>query len=194
MRRTGSTSGDVLSDGVVALLYRVLETAMGAEQVYQAALPCAIHPELRDQWSRHLIDTERHVAIARGVLRAAGLDPDAQLPVRIADRHLARGRVGAMREALACGPPSQAQITAAECMVEAETHAQRHWSFIKLLARETTGALGEVLRAACAEVVPQADRHLHHTFGWTEVLWAEAMGLAVFVPPFDRDEGERVAT
>ncbi len=183
MGRNGSKPNRKLPDAIEALLYQLLETEMGGVQVYRTALQCAINTELRKEWSKYLAETERHVVIARALVERAGLDPDGETPARIVCRHLADGLVCAMHEALAAGTPSEAQITAAECVVKAETKDHMNWSLMKVLAKQTGGELGDAMTTAIEEVEPQEDHHLYHTTGWARELWIEAMGLPAQLPP-----------
>jgi hypothetical protein len=169
--------------GIAALLYQLLETEMGGVLVYRTALQCAIHPELREEWTKYLAETERHVVIARGVVEAAGLDPDAEIPARIVCRHQGDALVQAMIEALSTGTPEEAQITAAECVVKAETKDHMNWELVGLLAKKSSGALADTLRAAYDEVEVEEDHHLYHTQGWARELWAQGLGLPAVLPP-----------
>ena len=171
------------TQAITALLYQLLETEMGGVQVYRTALQCAIRPDLAQEWSQYLAETERHVVVARALVEAAGLDPDAEIPARVVCRHLGDGLVNAMLEALSVGTPEEAQITAAECVVKAETKDHMNWELIGLLARKTGGPLADALKAAYDEIEVQEDHHLYHTQGWARELWAEGMGLPAVLPP-----------
>jgi hypothetical protein len=187
--RNGNGHGDVApAPGLSALLYQLLETEMGGVQVYRTALQCAIHPELISEWSKYLAETERHVVVARSLVETMGLDPDMEIPARLVCRHLADGLVNAMLEALAAGTPAEAQITAAECVVKAETKDHMNWSLIGLLAEQTDGPAGEALRAAYQEIEPQEDHHVYHTTGWARELWVQALGLPAVLPPPEEEQ------
>ena len=166
-----------------ALLYQLLEVEMGGVQVYRTALQCVMQPDLREEWTKYLAETQRHVVIAHRLVVAAGLDPDAETPARLIARHMGDGLVQAMLEALATGTPDDAQLTACDCVIQAETKDHMNWELLALVAKKATGALGEDLRAACDEVEAQEDRHLYHTQGWARELWAEALGLPAVLPP-----------
>ncbi len=169
--------------GRLNLLYQLLETEMGGVQVYRTAIQCAINPELRTEWTRYLAETERHVVIARQLLVDLGLDPDAELPARLLCRHKAEALIRAMHEALASGTPADAQLTAAECVVDAETKDHMNWSLLGTLAEKTGGDAGDAMRAAHDEVETDEDHHLYHTTGWARELWIEALGLPAVLPP-----------
>jgi RNA-splicing ligase RtcB len=54
------------------LLYQALETEMGGVQVYQTALRCAVHEELRTEWQEYLVKA-MEMALAAGDPEAAEL-------------------------------------------------------------------------------------------------------------------------
>lgn len=170
-------------DATTSLLYQLLETEMGGVQIYRTALQCALNADLYKEWSKYLAETERHVVIARSLLEEAGLDPDAETPARAVCRHGADALIQGMLEALAAGTPEEAQLTAAESVVKAETKDHMNWSLMKLLGKATSGSLGDAIRAAVAEVEPQEDHHLYHSTGWARELWVDAMGLPSILPP-----------
>jgi hypothetical protein len=172
-----------LPPGMVTLLYHLLETEMGGVQIYRTALQCAINQDLSAEWAKYLAETERHVVVARAVLIEAGLDPDAETPARLVCRHKAEGLVKAMLEALGGPNPADAQLTAAECVIDAETKDHMNWELVTTLAKKTSGRLADVLRAASEEVEDQEDRHLYHTMGSARELWIEAVGLPAVLPP-----------
>jgi hypothetical protein len=181
-----NTNGEVPADvvrGQTALLYQLLETEMGGVQVYRTALLCAVNADLKKEWTRYLAETERHVVIARELLTRLGLDPDAEIPARLVVRHLGDGLVQAMHEALAAGTPSEAQLTAAECVIKAETKDHMNWSMLGMLAEKAPGEIGAACRVAYEAVEDEEDHHLYHTMGWARELWAEAIGLAAELPP-----------
>jgi hypothetical protein len=169
--------------GISTLLYQLLETEMGGVQVYRTALQCVLNADLRAEWTGYLAETERHVVVARELVVTAGLDPDAETPARLVCRHLADGLVHAMLEALGGPNPAEAEITAAECVIKAETKDHMNWELVGMLAKKLTGPLADALRAAHDEIEVQEDHHLYHTQGWARELWAQAMGLPAVLPP-----------
>lgn len=156
---------------------------MGGVQVYRTALQCAINPDLKKEWSKYLSETERHVVVARDLLTQLGMDPDAEIPARLLVRHQADGLVQVMLEALASGTPSEAQLTAAECVVNAETKDHMNWSLLGMLADKSTGEAAAAMKAAHDDVETDEDHHLYHTMGWARELWAQALGLPAVLPP-----------
>jgi hypothetical protein len=172
-----------------ALLYQLLETEMGGVQVYRTALQCALDPELKKEWTKYLSETERHVVVARDLLTKLGLDPDAEIPARVVCRHLGQGLVEAMLETLAAGTPDEAQLTAAECVVKAETKDHLNWQLLGLMAKATPGEQGQAMMAAHDAVESEEDHHLYHSTGWARELWAKALGLPAVLPPPEEQRG-----
>jgi hypothetical protein len=169
--------------GIASLLYQLLETEMGGVQVYRTALQCAVNPDLHEEWTKYLAETERHVVIARSLVVAGGLDPDAETPARLVCRHQGDSLVQAMVEALSAGTRADAQLTAAECVTKAELKDHMNWELAGMLAKKIQGPLADAIKAAYDEVEVQEDHHFYHTQGWARELWAEAMGLPAALPP-----------
>lgn len=162
--------------------YQALETEMGGVEIYRMAILCARNGDLKEEWTKYLAQTERHVAVVRGIFEALGLDPEATTPGRQIVRDKAKGLLSAMQKALKDAPLA-AQIVAAECVVDAETKDHGNWALIGALAEKATGPAKKVLTAAYAEVEDQEDEHLYHTKGWCRELWLEALGLPAVLPP-----------
>jgi len=174
--------------GLENLLYQNLETELGGVQVYTNAIRLAIDEGLRREWEKYLSETERHVEVARGLLKAAGLDPDAEVPARLPVRLIGETLVQAMMKSTAAGDPAAAQITAAECVVLAETKDHSNWELIAMLAKEVEGDLGAALAAASKEVEEQEDHHLYHTAGWARELRIQSLGLDPVLPPPEEEQ------
>jgi rubrerythrin len=179
----GSVAQTQASQGITNLLYQLLETEMGGVQVYRTALRCVLNEDLREEFEGYLEETERHVAVARALVQTAGLDPDAELPARLIVRHNAQGLVNLMLEALAAGTPADAQLTAVECVLHAETKDHANWELVGLLAKKLSGPLADALTAAHDEIEEEEDHHYYHTKGWARELWVEALGLPAVLPP-----------
>src|SRR5437763_14303690 len=109
------------TEQVHELLYQALETEMGGVQVYETALRCVLHDDLKKEWSEYHEQTTEHVQIVRGLLEVFGLDPDEEPPGRKVVRHIGESLVKAMEMALNEGPPEAAELVAAECVTLAET-------------------------------------------------------------------------
>jgi hypothetical protein len=163
-------------------LYQALETELGGVEIYRLAILCARNEDLKEEWTKYLAQTERHVEVVRGIFEAFGLDPEATTPGRQIVRDKAKALLSAMQKALKDAPLA-AQIVAAECVVDAETKDHGNWELIGALAENATGAAKKVLTAAYDEVEDQEDEHLYHTKGWCRELWHEALGLPAVLPP-----------
>ena len=179
--------------GFEALLYQLLEAELGGVQVYRAALRCAINPELKEEWEKYLSETENHVEIARALVTKAGLDPDAEAPARLSVRCIGEALVAAMNDALESRTPAEAELTAAECVVEAETKDHLNWELVGVLATKTKGEMGRALAEAHAEVEKEEDHHLYHTTGWARELWIQALGMPAVLPPPEEEKNVETA-
>jgi len=165
------------------LLFQSLETELGGVQVYTAALECAQNEDLRDEWSKYLEQTERHVEIMEEVLQKFGLDPDLETPSRTVVRHIGQSLVKAIELARQSAPPEAAQLVAAECVVHAETKDHMNWELIGKVGRAMPGEEGRALLAAYDEVEDQEDEHLYHTRGWLRELTIQSLGMPAVLPP-----------
>ena len=172
----------VVKKQVNDFFYQVLETELGGVEVYRMAILCAKNDELKEEWTKYLEQTERHVEIVRGLFDVLGLDPEATTPGRQIVREKAKALVSAMQKALKDAPLA-AQIVAAECVVDAETKDHGNWELIGALAGNATGATKKALTSAYEAVEDQEDEHLYHTKGWCRELWLEALGLPAVLPP-----------
>jgi hypothetical protein len=164
------------------LLYQSLETELGGVELYQAAINCAVHDDLKDEWEKYLDQTRNHVKVMRDLLEALGLDPAQETPGRLVVRHLGKSLVGAIEMAAQSAPPEAAQIVAAECVVLAETKDHANWELIGKLG-DSMGTEGKPLRDAYEQIEDQEDEHLYHTKGWSRELWIEALGMPAVLPP-----------
>ena len=165
------------------LLYQALETEMGGQKLYQAAVAVAVNDDLREEWTKYLEETQTHERILRGVFEAFQLDPEVQTPGRKVVRHKAEALVAAIEMARSSGEPAAAERVAAESVVEAESKDHMNWELIGRVADELTGKEATALREAYAEVGEQEAEHLFHTMGWTRELWIDALGMPAVLPP-----------
>jgi hypothetical protein len=165
------------------LLYQSLETELGGVQVYTAALECAINDDLRDEWSKYLDQTQRHVEVMLALLAAFELDPDRETPSRAVVRHIGQSLVKAMAMAKEGAPADAAQLVAAECVVHAETKDHMNWELIGKVGRNLEGELGKALLEAYNEVEDEEDEHLYHTKGWLRELAIQSLGMPAVLPP-----------
>jgi hypothetical protein len=179
------------ADEVVGLLLQAVETELGGVEVYRTALKCVQNEELRDEWTKYLMQTERHVRTLQDVCRELGIDPDLETPGRKAVRCTGKALVQTMLLALGDDEPSAVERVAAECVTLAETKDHLNWSLLGELAANASGKIAEVLQRAHEEVEPEEDEHLYHTQGWTRELWMQALGLPAELPPPEEEQDVR---
>ena len=177
---------------VTELLYQALETELGGEQVYKAAIRCVQNKELKEEWQKYLAETQNHQRVVLEVFTAFGLDTNADTPGRKVVRHIGESLVKAMEMALQAGPPEAAQLVAAECVVHAETKDHQNWELIGKIAEKMKGERAQALKKAYEEVEEEEDQHLYHTMGWSRELWIEALGMPAVLPP--PEEEKKVTT
>ena len=175
------------------LLYQALETEIGGQKVYEAAIRCAQNSELKEEWNKYLEETRTHEEILRGTFRRIGLEADKATPGRAVVHHKGASLVKAMEMALKEAGPEAAQLVAAECVVEAETKDHQNWELIGKLAENLDGEMATALGEAYGEVEEQEDEHLYHTMGWARELWIESLGLPAVLPPPEEEKKVKTA-
>ncbi|MBN8610559.1 MAG: hypothetical protein J0L92_08245 [Deltaproteobacteria bacterium] len=176
------------------LLLQALTHEKGGVNIYRTALRCVIRPDLRQEWTRYLEQTERHVVVLRGVCDAFRLDPDTQLPCCKPVEHAGRGLVETMEIALRGGDPEGAQRVACDCVVLAETKDHAHWELLSKCVPHLESEERRALEEAVDEVEAQEDEHLYHSKGWGRELALEALGLPAVLPPPEETRDVRSAT
>jgi hypothetical protein len=184
--------GKPVAKPVHDLLCQALETELGGVAVYQMAVLCADHDDLREEWQKYLQQTERHVEIVRGIFEALGMDPEATTPGRSIVREKGQCLVNAMRKALKDAPQA-AQVVAAECVIDAETKDHLNWQLIGELARQSDGEIARALAEAYDEVEDEEDEHLYHTRGWCRELWLHTLDLPAQMPPPEEERDVKSA-
>lgn len=177
---------------VTELLYQALETEIGGQLVYKAAIGCAQNPDLVEEWGKYLAETTTHEAILRETFARIDLDPAVETPGRAVLRFKAQLLVKAMEMALSKGGSSAAQLVAAESVVEAETKDHQNWELIGKVAENVDGELAAALSEAYGKVEEEEDQHLYHTMGWARELWIESLGMPAVLPP--PEEEKKVTT
>ena len=170
-------------DNLNELMYQALETEQGGVQVYEAALRCAVNADLKEEWGKYLEQTRNHVEIVSNIFAVLDLDAETMTPGRRIVREKGQGLVKAMEHALGGGKPEEAQLVAAECVVDAEMKDHQNWELIDKASRSLEGDEAKTLREACEKVEREEDEHLYHTAGWVRELWLEALGLPAVLPP-----------
>lgn len=174
------------------LLYQALETELGGVKVYQTAIRCTVNEDLRNEWQGYLEETENHVRIVSDVFSELDLDPEVETTGRAIVRAKAEALIAAMETALEGGDMSNAQLVAAECVVDAEIKDHANWELIGEVAQELSGDRARILQDAYEQVEEEEDEHLYHTQGWARELWLESLGLTAVLPP--PEEQKKVKT
>jgi len=177
------TANSIEQEELTGLLYQALETEKGGIEVYTTALRCVINEDLKEEWEKYLEQTQNHEKILLEVFETFGLDPETETPGRKVVRHIGESLVKAIEMAMESAKPEEAQIVAAECVVEAETKDHLNWELIGEVCKKFKGEEGEALKKAHDEVEDEEDEHLYHTTGWTRELWLEGLGLPAVLPP-----------
>lgn len=167
---------------LVELLQQMLETELGGIKIYQTALECARNPKLREEWTKYLQQTQKHVDIMQDLLAKLGVGP-AETPGSLVVRFIGQSLVNAMNRAKTAGDPAGAEIVACECVVFAETKDHQNWSLLSKCAEEAEEPIAGALAEACAEVETEEDEHLYHSKGWCRELWIQALGMEAVLPP-----------
>jgi hypothetical protein len=171
------------STQVNELLLQALEHERGGVKVYKAAIAAALRPDLRNEWTRYLDQTEQHVTALTSVCEAFELDPFTTTPGTMIVRANGNALVQAIETARGAGNPAAAQIVAAECVVLAETKDHLDWELLGEVAKQLSGRRQELLLEAYERIEEEEDEHLYHTQGWCRELWLESLGLEAELPP-----------
>ena len=172
---------------VKELLLQSLEHESGGIEIYETALQCAVHEDLREEFEKYLEETREHERILRETCEALSLDPDEETPGRQIIRHMGASLVEAMKQAEAAGNPEAAQLVAAECVTLAETKCQLDWELIGKCAENLADEAGKVLKEAHEQVQEQENEHLYHTKGWCRELWIHSLGMEAMLPPLEEE-------
>ena len=174
------------------LLYQALETELGGVKVYQTAIRCTVNDDLRTEWQGYLEETENHVRIVNDIFSQLDLDPSVETTGREIVRAKGKALIAAMETALEGGDKTNAQLVAAECVVDAEIKDHANWELIGEVAQELSGDRARVLQDAYEQVGEEEDEHLYHTQGWARELWFESLGMTAVLPP--PEEQKKVKT
>ena len=174
------------------LLYQALETELGGVKVYQTAISCTVNDDLRTEWQGYLEETENHVRIVNDIFNQLDLDPETETTGRAIVRAKGQALIAAMETALEGGDKTNAQLVAAECVVDAEIKDHANWELIGEVAQELSGDRARVLQDAFEQVGEEEDEHLYHTQGWARELWFESLGMTAVLPP--PEEQKKVKT
>lgn len=164
------------------LLCQAMETELGGEQLYRAAVESAVNPDVKKEWTKYLEETRTHQDILKRVFEAAGLDPDTDSPGREVLRLKAKALVEAVTNARD-KDPRLGELVAAESIVEAESKDHQNWELLGKMIEHLEGDLRQAVQDAYDEVSEQEAEHLFHTMGWARELWLDYMGVPAVLPP-----------
>lgn len=174
------------------LLYQAIETELGGEQLYEAAIENAVNEDLREEWKQYLDETRTHQEILGRVFEVAGLDIATESPGRKVVRQKGEALVAAVRAAREGDDPKIAELAAAESVVEAESKDHQNWELLGRIVDHLDGDIREAVAEAYDEVADQEAHHLFHTMGWARELWLDYLGVPAALPP--PEEEKQVAT
>ena len=141
------------------LLYQMLETELGGEQVYKTAISCAVNDDLKKEWKEYLDQTRHHQEVVLRLFEHFRLDPNATTPGREVVAHTGKSLVQAMELAKAKASKGAAELVACECVVMAETKDHSNWELLGRVGKRATGEDGKVLRAAGNAISPPNSPH-----------------------------------
>ena len=165
------------------LVLQMMETELGGEKIYRAAIATAVNGDLKEEWQGYLDETLHHQEVVRSLCATLGLAPDQESPTRTVVGHIGKSLVQAIEMAQRDAPPEAAQVVAAECVVLAETKDHANWELLGRVAKVATGDIGKALKAAHEDVEQDEDHHLFHTQGWMRELAIQGLGLPAVLPP-----------
>lgn len=170
------------------LLYQAMETELGGEKLYKAAIESAVNSDLKQEWQKYLEETLTHQEILERVFEAAGLDIDTESPGRLVVRQKGEALVSAVKTARKSGDPKVGELVAAESIVEAESKDHQNWELLGRMVEHVDGDLESTLREAYEEVSEQEAHHLFHTMGWARELWLDYLGVPAALPPPEEEK------
>lgn len=175
------------------LVLQSLEHELGGVKLYEAAIACAVNPDLKQEWQEYLEQTRNHVRVLETLCGALGLDPKVETSGRKVVRHVGGALVEAIQLAREGGDPAAAQIVACECVVLAETKDHADWQLIGKCALGSDGKRATALRQAYDEIEDEEDEHLYHTKGWCRELWVQSLGMNAVLPPPEEIQNVKTA-
>lgn len=154
-----------MNEQLTELLHQMLETELGGVKVYETALQCAVHKELKKEWTEYLKQTTSHVKIIRELFTKLGI-AEEETPGRKVVRHIGESLVAAMMMAKKNATSEAAELVACECVVFAETKDHLNWELLSTFAaKQAKGTEGKALREACDDIEVEEDEHVYHTKG-----------------------------
>jgi hypothetical protein len=167
---------------VEELMLQSLETALGAGRVYEAALACAVHKSLREDWEAGLEHLRRHASALRLLCKVLHVDPDRDTAVRRTSRLLIEALVTAIQSGKKESDAMAAQLLASEAITLADAKHRINCALIEQCGRYAPPAVATALQAGCDEL-SIAKELRHRNEGWCRELRAYSVRLPAMLPP-----------
>jgi hypothetical protein len=156
---------------VEELILQSLEYEQRGVELYDAALTCALDPDLKEEWERNLAETRTHMAAIEGMCEAMGLDARRETPGRLAVRRMGKSLVEAIETASAKEDPSEAEFVACECVVVAETTDHLDWERLTACAKNFEGQSCAEPKKRGGTIEDREDEQLDDLKRWCRELW-----------------------
>lgn len=167
------------------LLLQMLETELAGEQVYKKAITVARNSDLKKEWQEYLAQTQHHHDVLRALCEDLGIDAGGRSAGRDVARHIGHALVQSIELAAGSGTAQAAELTACECVVQAETRDHANWELLGQVAAAASGKQARLLKDAHARVEQDEDQHLHHSKGWCRELSLQGLGMPAVLPPLE---------
>jgi len=169
------------------LLYQAIETELGGEKLYRAAIANAVNDDLKKEWQTYLEETRTHQEILQRVFDVAQLDSNTDSPGRQVVREKGQALVAAV-ESAGAKDERIGELVAAESVVEAESKDHQNWELLGRMVEHLDGELKTAVEEAYGEVAEQEAHHLFHTMGWARELWLDYLGVPAVLPPPEEEK------
>ena len=121
------------------LLLQGLQTEQGGMLVYETALTCVQNDELKEEWTKYLQQTRRHVEIMQDLCVAFRVDPEQMTPGREVVRHHGQSWSRPWRWPARLAREAAAELVATECVVLAETKDHLNWELLAQVKEKASG-------------------------------------------------------
>jgi hypothetical protein len=166
------------------LILQSLEDERGGIQIFETALKCIVHEDLRSVWKNYLDQTCKRERIQLELGSGLGIDPETQTPARAAVKQTCVSHVEAMQTVLAAGDPNYAELVAYDCVVLTETKTQSDWEQLARSVDRLSGAEPSALKAAVEKVESQDVERPALLADRCRELWFKVCGIgAVLTAP-----------
>ncbi len=165
------------SERLQDLILQSLEHKRRGAQLYEKALECGLHEDLKRDWESARKHAHEHEKILIQVCAELGIDPETPTPARAHIEETAASLVGAMQAGIEAGDPAGAQLLACDCVIVAETEAYLTWQLLGNAARELTGPAANALQIVIGDIDGNGGR------GWYRSLWRKVRGAKALSSP-----------